>query len=193
MIYHTLNLIVAPKNLAQKTVSEFLTVPDGSSVLDLGCGYGPKARFFVGRTRYVGVDSNAKYIDVARKRYPNSGAEFVVGDIADPKVLAMGPFDLVFLAGVLHHLNSDEVTALARASKNIVTKTGSFVAIEPVFDSSQGLLARLIIAADRGRYVRDKDGYVFLLQNGFSHVDTQIQHGRLRIPYSHVILTCRNQ
>ena len=64
-----------------------------------------------------------------------------------------------------------------------------FVAIEPVFSPDQGLIARLTIAADRGRYVRDAEGYESLLSLGFENVSSEVIHGRLRIPYSHIILT----
>lgn len=193
VVYKSLNLLVSPKSLAGDTVRDFLDVPAGATVLDLGCGYGEIARFFADRTRYVGVDSNAEYIEVAKNRYKGTSAEFLVGSVSDPEVLAMGPFDLVFLTGVLHHLTSDEVIGIAHASRNLVAQDGRFVAIEPVFDSGQRLSARLIIASDRGRYVRDTDGYVSLLREGFSDVEARVEHGRLRIPYSHVILTCRNR
>lgn len=191
--YRSLNLLVSPASLAADTVQDYLAVPDGATVLDLGCGYGEIARFFVNRTEYVGVDMNSDYIEQAKKRYGGTNAKFVVGDIADPKILALGPFDLVLLTGVLHHLTSDEVIALVKASSNLVAESGRFVAIEPVFDPDQRLSARLIIASDRGRFVRDKEGYISLLSHGFQKVEANVQHGRLRIPYSHIILSCHHK
>lgn len=191
-VYRSLNLLVSPASLAEDTVRDYLTVPDGSNVLDLGCGYGEIARFFINRTNYVGIDSNPDYITEAQRRYQGTNAKFVVGDISDPEILALGPFDLVLLTGVLHHLSAADVIGLAKASGSLVAKTGRFVAVEPVFDPEQRLSARLIIASDRGRYVRDKEGYVSLLSHGFPVVEADVQHGRLRIPYSHVILTGRH-
>jgi SAM-dependent methyltransferase len=191
-VYRSLTLLVSPASLAADTVRDFLDVADGSRVLDLGCGYGEIAKYFVGRTEYVGIDSNQGYIDEANLRFRNTNAQFIVADIADPKVLALGPFDLVLLTGVLHHLPSELVKELAEASKGLVSTKGRFVAVEPVFAPDQRLSARLTIAADRGRYVRDAEGYVSLLKNGFKNVESQVLHGRLRIPYSHVILTCSN-
>jgi hypothetical protein len=75
---------------------------------------------------------------------------------------------------------------------NLVGTSGRFVAIEPVFSPDQRLTARLLIASDRGRYVRDLDGYTALLSQGFKNVKGQVVHGRLRIPYSHAVLTCSN-
>lgn len=192
LVYKTFKNLVAPPRLVAKTIEEFLQVADGSSVLDLGCGYGDIAPFYSNRCRYVGIDSNESYIIEARRRNSWNDAEFLIGDVSDSELLNRGPFDLVLMTGVLHHLSNDYVTAIARSSKDLVSPSGRFVAIEPVFSPDQRLSARLIIASDRGRYVRDRDGYMNLLKSGFSDVDGLVVHDRLRIPYSHIILTCKH-
>lgn len=192
LVYKTFKNFVAPQKLVSKTIEEFLQVSAGSSVLDLGCGYGDIAPFYANRCTYLGIDSNESYIRAARLRNQENDAEFIVGDISDPDVLSRGPFDLVILTGVLHHLPNENVVTIAEASKKLVSLDGRFVAIEPVFSPDQRLSARLLIASDRGRYVRDVDGYMNLLKVGFENVDGAVVHGRLRIPYSHVVLTCRN-
>lgn len=190
LVYKTFKNLVSPPRLVAKTVEEFLQVPDGASVLDLGCGYGDMAHFYANRCRYVGIDSNVAYIREAQRRNSQNDAEFLVGDVSDSKIREKGPFHLVLMTGVLHHLTNDQVVELINGSRHLVTEVGRFVAIEPVFSPDQRLSARLIIAADRGRHVRDMDGYINLLKSGFSNVSAQVVHGRLRIPYSHVILSC---
>ena len=190
VVYKTFKSLVSPKSMETLTVTEFLSVPDGARVLDLGCGYGDIARFFVNRCSYLGIDSNESYVKEAQRRNSHTNAEFLLADLSDEVVKRRGPFDLVILSGVLHHLTSEQVIALASASEELLSPTGRFVAIEPVFTPDQRLSARLIIASDRGRYVRDVDGYKALLSKGFANVDGKVVHGRLRIPYSHVILTC---
>jgi len=190
IVYKTFKSLVSPKSMETLTVTEFLSVPDGARVLDLGCGYGDIARFFVDRCSYLGIDSNESYVKEARRRNSQTNAEFLLADLSDEVVKQRGPFDLVILSGVLHHLTSEQVIALASASEELLSPTGRFVAIEPVFTPDQRLSARLIIASDRGRYVRDVDGYKTLLSKGFANVDGSVVHGRLRIPYSHVVLTC---
>jgi cyclopropane fatty-acyl-phospholipid synthase-like methyltransferase len=191
-VYKTFKSLVSPPAMERKTINEFLNIADNSKVLDLGCGYGDIARFFVNRCQYVGVDSNVGYINEARRRNAGTNAEFIVADITDTQVHEKGPFDLVFLSGVLHHLTSEQVSSIAATAKSLVAPAGRMVAIEPVFAPDQRLSARLIIAADRGRYVRDAAGYTNLLRSGFENVEADVVHGRLRIPYSHVILTCRH-
>jgi 2-polyprenyl-3-methyl-5-hydroxy-6-metoxy-1,4-benzoquinol methylase len=191
-VYKTFKNFVAPPKLVQKTIEEFLHVPDGASVLDLGCGYGDIASYYAGRCSYLGIDSNESYIDSARKRNSDNDAQFIMADISHPEVLQRGPYDLVLLTGVLHHLPNDHVSNIVAAAMNLVGTTGRFVAIEPVFSPDQRLTARLLIASDRGRYVRDIEGYTALLSQGFKNVKGQVVHGRLRIPYSHAVLTCTN-
>ena len=191
-VYKTFKNLVSPPRLVAKTVEDFLQVPDGSTVLDLGCGYGDIAFYYTNRCKYVGIDSNQAYIKEARRRNMHNDAEFLVGDVSDSEIRKRGPFDLVLMTGVLHHLPNEHVIDVVEGSKDLVSATGRFVAIEPVFSPDQRLSARLIIASDRGRFVRDKDGYVNLLKSGFANVHGEIVHGRLRIPYSHVILTCKH-
>lgn len=190
LVYKTFKNLVAPPERFISTIREFFDVAEGSKILDLGCGYGDIAHFYSGRSKYLGVDSNESYIKEARRRNGHNDAEFLVADVSDDEVLRRGPFDLVMMTGVLHHLPDELVSHIARASKELVSPSGRFVAMEPVFDPDQRLSARLIIASDRGRFVRDAPGYTALLNAGFSSVSVKVVHDRLRIPYSHAIITC---
>lgn len=81
-------------------------LPDGSSVLDLGCGAGiPIARKLAERHHVVGVDISEAMLRLARSAVPE--ARFVLGDILDVE-LDTGPFDAVVVMNVLFHLPSDQ-------------------------------------------------------------------------------------
>jgi ubiquinone/menaquinone biosynthesis C-methylase UbiE len=191
VVYRLFKNLVSPPKLVAQTVNEFLSVEAGESVLDIGCGYGDLAPYYVGKSRYTGIDSNSSYIREANRRYSHTNAEFLLADVSEMNALTERSFDLVLLTGVLHHLSSSEVTALATSAARLVSSEGRFVAIEPVFAPEQRLSARLLIASDRGRFVRDAEGYTSLLKTGFRDVNAEVIHGRLRIPYSHVVLICR--
>lgn len=192
LVYKSFKNLVSPPRLVAETVERFLQVDDGARVLDLGCGYGDIAQYYANRCSYVGIDSNDAYIKEARRRNSDNNAIFITGDVSDEVILNHGPFDLVLLTGVLHHLPSKSVEQIAQDSRRLISNSGRLVAIEPVFSPDQRLTARLIIASDRGRYVRDAEGYVELLKGGFGSVRAEVVHGLLRIPYSHVVLTCQH-
>ena len=54
-------------------------LPEGSTVIELGCGPGTDAGALSSRRRYVGLDLSPVQVSIARKRVP--GAMFVVGDL----------------------------------------------------------------------------------------------------------------
>ncbi len=188
-IYKTFKRIVLPGGVLERLVAERFVVDDGGRVLDLGCGFGDYAPFYADRCDYLGIDHNESYIETAKRMNASTAARFMVADVADPAVAEHGPFDLVMMSGVLHHLSSEAVRDLAALIRPLISPTGRFVAMEPVFDPDQGLTARLTIAADRGRFARDEEGYRALLETAFPKVDTSVVSGMLRIPYTHVVLT----
>lgn len=85
------------------TFNEF--IPDGSKVLDLGCGNG---RFYDylhkqgKKIDYTGVDFCPEFLKIARKRYPQQ--EFIEQDITEldlPKL-----YDRIVSVATFHHLPS---------------------------------------------------------------------------------------
>lgn len=79
------------------------------SVLDLGCGHGRFAAFLQAHgasVRYVGVDGSAPLLARAAARQDGPPrVRWLHADLAAaPQMLPRGPFDLVALFGVLHHI-----------------------------------------------------------------------------------------
>jgi SAM-dependent methyltransferase len=189
VVYKSFKWLVLPDDVLGRLVAEHYTVADGGKVLDLGCGFGDFAPFFDTRSIYLGIDHNQAYIETARSRNANSTATFIMADVTDKVVLDHGPYDLIMMSGVLHHLPTETVRELTANVRPLLAPGGKFVAMEPVFDPDQRLSARLIIAADRGRFARDAEGYRSLFTSSFDDVSTEIVSGLLRIPYTHVIVT----
>ncbi len=88
-------------------------VKDDMSVLDAGCGNGRMADFLKNRDiRYVGIDLNQHFIQIARERYGCAIKDFYQGDILaldDIPELKGRTFDAVFSVAVLHHLPSEKM------------------------------------------------------------------------------------
>jgi SAM-dependent methyltransferase len=73
------------------------------SVLDVGCGNGRLARFLerTRAARYVGVDTSPALIAIARARTRADGIRF---ELCDALASPPGPFDLVAVFGLMHHV-----------------------------------------------------------------------------------------
>jgi len=167
-------------------VREHVRPRPGARVLDLGCGPGELVRY-LGNVEYVGVDINPDYVAYA-KRVHGDRAEFRIGDAAelDP---ALRGFDVVVAFGVLHHLDDAGVRKLFEGAADALEARGRLVTVDPTLTPAQSRTARLVILADRGRYVRNPAEYERLAAPLFE-VETAVRSDLLRIPYTHCILEC---
>ncbi len=93
----------------QGQIRRFITLADiapdlhGSTVLDFGCGTGDFYRFLKRRgidVKYTGVDINEKFIEIAKKKYPE--CTFRVMDISEDEL--EGYYDYIFICGVFNLL-----------------------------------------------------------------------------------------
>lgn len=188
-VYKSFKYLISSKKRTQKFVDQYLHVQPNSSILDLGCGVGDFCKYFVPESRYLGIDSNRRYIETAQRNCNDSNATFLCGDISTIDLNEYGPFDLVMMSGVMHHLDSSSVIDSLKPIAELLSESGRFFAIEPVFEPNQPLLARLIIASDRGQYVRDREGYSQILSTVFNSVNIETSHDIIRIPYTHALIT----
>ncbi|MBX9910532.1 MAG: class I SAM-dependent methyltransferase [Beijerinckiaceae bacterium] len=79
-------------------------IPEGSRVLEIGCGIGDTLAALK-PARGVGLDFSPGMIDEARKRHPD--LEFHVGDAEDPAMIAAieGPFDFIVVIDTVGFLD----------------------------------------------------------------------------------------
>lgn len=81
-------------------------LPDGSNVLDVGCGNGlPATRAIAERHRVTGVDISSKQIELARHNVPE--ARLIHGDAASVE-FPDASFDAIVAFYVLEHLPREE-------------------------------------------------------------------------------------
>ncbi|HKI29725.1 MAG TPA: class I SAM-dependent methyltransferase [Actinomycetota bacterium] len=76
-------------------------IPEGGTVLDLGCGAGLVTADLTTRARVVGVDISAGQLELARRNAP--AARFVRADMVDP-AFAPASFDAVVAFWTLIHV-----------------------------------------------------------------------------------------
>jgi tRNA (cmo5U34)-methyltransferase len=101
------------------------------ALLELGTGTGETARRVLARhplASLTGLDSSEAMLAVARRELP--AADLRVGRLEDP--LPAGPFDLVFSALAIHHLDGPGKADLFRRVAAVLAPRGRFVLADVV-------------------------------------------------------------
>ena len=155
-------------------------------IIEVGCGPADSLQFLP-FAKYVGFDINPSYIDKAKKKWSDRGT-FLNGTL---KQLENNPelknADIILFVGVLHHLGDEETDQVLSFAKNILSKDGKVLGIEPAFSKKQSLISKLIVSLDRGVNVRDYDNWKILFQKYFPNIESNLHHNLLRIPYTHIL------
>ena len=168
-------------------LDEYVKPRAGYRVLDIGCGPGNTVPYFPS-VEYTGVDMSAKYIEAARKRFPS--ATFICQPLNRYTLRKREYFDVVLALGILHHLDDAEAHQLFDVAFKALKPDGRLVTFDGVFTERQSWIARCLLNRDRGRFVRDRESYVRIASGVFANVLSVVRNDLLRVPYTHVIMTC---
>lgn len=88
----------------------------GKKLLEIGCGLGRWAEFFQDKCgKYVGIDYSENLIGIAKKHfnYPNCYFEKLsVTEIDEENLPIEGPYDIIFITGVLIYLNDEDIKVM---------------------------------------------------------------------------------
>jgi tRNA (cmo5U34)-methyltransferase len=104
------------------------TEADAKRVLELGTGTGETARRVLARNPaavLIGLDASEEMLSRAREALPADGAELRAWRLTDP--LPGGPFDVVFSALTVHHLDAAGKADLFQRVAAALSPGGRFV------------------------------------------------------------------
>ena len=171
---------------------DYVRARPGERILDVGCGPADVLADLPDGIDYVGFDQSARYVDAARRRYGARGA-FFVGTVDHAIVDRLGPasFDVVIAHGLLHHLDDRQAREFFALARTALRPGGRLVTADGCFVPGQSPIARLLLALDRGRYVRSPAAYVALASTAFPPPETHVRHDSAYVPYTTVYLVCR--
>ena len=131
-----------------------------ASVLDVGCGTGDALKHLKSVGSYLGIDTDQRAIDFARKRWKQRGeAHFECRTCTVTDLRDLAPTHVAMI-GLLHHLSDPEAVALLQmlhASARLVRAVTLDIVYLPG-KPYNNVMARL----DRGRYCRKPDAYAAL-------------------------------
>ena len=189
-IYEAVQNLFGNPAFYREFVSLTLGATGGERVLDVGSGTSDILSYLPQDVEYVGVEPHAPYHRAAQARFGARG-RFICGVLDETLARALGSFDIVILASVLHHLDDAEAARLLATLGAHSVADGMLATVDPVFVRGQSAVARLLISLDRGRNVRHVPGYRALAEAEFRIVEGRVRHQSLP-PYSNFIMTCRD-
>jgi len=185
--YRALLRVVSADRFMKTIVADHIRPEPGTALLDIGCGEGALSAF-VGDVEYLGIDHNPSYIAKAQQRYGAAGPRFVCADLAELAATTDRRFARVTAIGVLHHLDDELARSVLSTAAGFLTEDGKLVRVDPVFHPDQRLVTRLLMAADRGKFVRHPAHYRLIAEGLFGDVATTVRTGLLSFPYTHFVM-----
>jgi SAM-dependent methyltransferase len=186
--YDLLQQVMGINSLQRTLVSETIRPQPGHAILDIGCGTANIAKFLPPDSRYVGFDISERYIQSARRRFPERGPFYArIFSAADLPTLPL--FDIAIATSLLHHLDDQEAADLLLLVRRALKPHGRFVTMDPCFTEPQNPIARFLIEKDRGCNVREPSSYARLAHAAFPKVTGSVRH-RAWIPYTHWTMEC---
>ncbi|PWT74099.1 MAG: hypothetical protein C5B46_04575 [Proteobacteria bacterium] len=136
-------------------------------VLEIGCAVGNVSMAFrrFNEVIFVGVDVDSHAIACARSIFKNDPRFRFIAGTAQSLIGREEPFDLVLLAGVLHHVDNDTAAGLIGAAAQLLSSAGTLVISEPEpARASDSWLVRLYSRIERGLWLRGRDELIALAQ-----------------------------
>ena len=187
-VYALAQNIMGGKRGRKYLVDQYIRPYPNMTVLDIGCGPAAILAHMPG-VAYWGFDISEPYIEMAKKQFKEQGT-FLVKEFEENDLNFLPRFDVVLLSGVLHHLSDNEVDNLLGLIALALKPDGRVVTVDPAFAPKQNFVAGWLIQHDRGRNVRDANGYRERAMKQFGDVRVEIKH-RMWIPYTHCYMDCR--
>ena len=179
--------LVGVRKYLNMFVNEFFQVKKGISILDLGCGTASILPLLDNEIEYTGVDFSQKYIDYAKRKYPNY--TFFCSDICN-RVSLNGQFDVIISEGVMVALTDEE---LVRMFRNIVinsNKNTRIILSDSNYKESGSRLEKFFLNNQRYKNFRTRDDYIKLIEQFFNIRRIMEFEKVYRIPYSKIVFEC---
>ena len=190
-IYNLFIFVIGRFGFAKLLIaSKYIPYTPGLRILDLGCGPGTNSTLFQPND-YIGIDISEEYIHKAKLDYPDY--EFKCISFTDLPDEFDATFDLIMMAGLLHHLNDQQALSFMEKAHHLLKDGGHLITIDNCLHARQSRVKRNIIMMDRGKNVRSVRELVDLAAASDFDCSIHIEEDLLLIPYTHLMLTCRKQ
>ena len=154
-----------------------------NTIIDVGCGDNSILEYINGEYLYYGYDSDYYFTNKSKFKYKNNDKlQFYNKGVDEIDFKRFDPDkSIIILIGLFHHINDSQIRKFIDRTENF-----KIFAIDAVKLVGQKNITKLLMALDRGNYIRQLDNYQKIL----THFDFHIAKNRyLRFPYDHLVST----
>ena len=188
-VYEAFQKVVGAARVRRELAERYVATRPGLRVLDIGCGPGDLIEYLPPDVGYTGTDLSASYIESARRRFGTRG-RYLVGRVEDLHADQLGEFDVVIAKSLLHHIDEDEALHLFEVASRVLAPGGRLVTLDAAYTEDMSRASRFVVSRDRGQSILTPEGYERLARRAFGRVEVAVRHDLLRMPYTHVFLSC---
>ncbi len=188
VVYETFQQVVGSPRVRRELVEKYVKPRPGLRVLDVGCGPGDLIQSLPG-VAYTGIDLSEAYIASAKRRFGHLG-RYYASRVDDLDPVETGSFDVIIAKSLIHHIDEDEALHLFKVASDILAEDGRLVTLDAAYTPDMSKASRFVVSRDRGQSILTPDGYERLARRAFENVTTAVHHDLLRIPYTHVFMSC---
>lgn len=182
-IYHLFQFSGGFFSARVKAIHQYLELRSGQRLIDIGCGPGHILPKLPRGVVYDGFDLDEKYIRFANRHFGHLGKFHCrVFDMA--AAAEFGPADVVMMNGVLHHLDDESFIETASAIRRALRPGGFLFTFDGVYVPGQSAIGKWLLDNDRGKFVREEQGYRNLLERCFDKSEFHVRRDLISIPLS---------
>ena len=180
--YSLIQKIILKKNFYADLI-QLINKHKVSQIIDIGCADSSILEHFNDEYYYYGYDLDSYFTNKSKSKYKNkSNLQFYSKGVDE---IDFEKFDhnksIIVLAGLLHHIDDSQVMRFVDRTKKF-----KIITFDAVKLPGQKSITKLLMALDRGNYVRHIDNYKKLLPE-FDYFIAKNKY--LRFPYDHLIST----
>jgi SAM-dependent methyltransferase len=143
-------------DLDYSEIYAWLGDPRGERILDVGCGFGDALRYLKGFERYDGFDLDSGALSTLKRRHRDPNVHVHQSRVDEAQLLAIDP-TLCVAIGLLHHIADAEARDLFHLLGR-APRLARIVTLDTVRVPG-ATINNVIAALDRGRFVREEEGY----------------------------------
>lgn len=194
-MYTALQKAVRHKKHEESIIRDYIRPFADCRILDIGCGPANSLEYFMPLSAtYVGFDLSPEYIKKAGEKYASyPKATFHCSNVSDfitQNGEQQNSFDIVMATYVLHHLDDEESLALFRIAKSALKPGGRLITTDGCKKEGDHFISRTMLRYDRGKFVRNEEGYASLARKVFPKVKTTPRNDLTVLRISAVVMEC---